>query len=280
MKYIKLFEDFKVEDIPQTEPQFTQWIIKNAPKSFTNPQEWFEEEMAKREPNYSYIGFIIKELGLANRLSIPKSESEDLERKGWHKEQVNLFSLLHWAVYFGLTELTKVLIEGGVKLDVQDWSERTPLHFAIFKGYTELAKMLIEAGADLNVMDINQYTPLYWAAMYNIIEIAKMLIEAGADLNAEDSKGRTPLHWAARNGHPEIAKMLIDAGADVNAENEDKQTPLHLAADENSIQIAKMLIDAGANVNAKNSDKWTPWDYANSQMCQALPELNPNRESL
>jgi hypothetical protein len=51
MKYIKLFEDFDPREIPQSEPQFTQWIIKNAPKSFTKPQEWFEEELGKSIPN-------------------------------------------------------------------------------------------------------------------------------------------------------------------------------------------------------------------------------------
>jgi ankyrin repeat protein len=69
-----------------------------------------------------------------------------------------------------------------------------------------------------------------------------MLIDAEADLNAQDKYKRTPLHWVAMEGHPELAKGLIDAGADVNAEN---------------------------------SAKLTPWGYANSQMREALPELNP-----
>jgi ankyrin repeat protein len=243
MKYIKLFEDFKVEDIPQSEPQFTQWIIKNAPKSFTNPQEWFEEEIAKSEHDWAYIGFIIKELGLANRLSIAKGAKEELKRRGGSKEFIDSLTLLHWAIEYNHPELAKGLIEGGADLNAQDKYKRTPLHLAAMEGHTELAKMLIDAGADVN---------------------------------AENSDKRTPLHYAAEYNHPELAKMLIDAGADLNAENSNKWTPLHVAAINNRPEIANMLIEAGADVNAENSNKWTPWDLANPQMREALPELNPN----
>jgi hypothetical protein len=181
MKYIKLFEDFDLSEIPQSEPQFTQWIIKNAPKSFTNPQEWFEEELVKPEPDWAYIGFIIKELGLANRLSIAKGAKEELERRGESKEFIDSLTLLHWSIE------------------------------------------------------------------YNRPELAKMLIEAGADLDAKDSDKWTPLHLAAEYNHPELAKMLIEAGADVNAEDKNKRAP---------------------------------WDLANPQMREALPELNPNGDSL
>jgi ankyrin repeat protein len=247
MKYIKLFEDFKVEDIPQSEPQFTQWIIKNAPKSFTNPQEWFEEELVKPEPDWAYIGFIIKELGLANRLSIPKGAKEELEIDGWSKNHIESFSLLHWAT---------------------------------MNNHTELAKGLIDAGADLNAKDYAKKTPLHYVAEGNRPELARVLIDAGADLNAEDYAKQTPLHLAAMKGHTEIAKGLIDAGADLNAEDEDKQTPLHYAATYYEKAIVKILIDAGAKLDVQ--DKWekTPWYYANSYMRKEIPELKPKKKSL
>jgi hypothetical protein len=247
VKYIKLFEDFKVEDIPQSEPQFTQWMIKNAPKAVTNPQEWFESEMAKPERDWAYIGFIIKELGLANRLSIAKGDMEELERRGESKEYIESFSLLHWAT---------------------------------MNNHTEFAKALIDAGSDLNAENSNRQTPLHWAATRNHPELAKMLIEAGADVNAKDFAKRTPLHLAAMEGHTELAKGLIDAGADVNAKDSAKWTPLHRAAFWDYTELAKGLIDAGADVNAEDKDKKTPWDLANPQMREALPELNPNGDSL
>jgi hypothetical protein len=247
MKYIKLFEDFDLSEIPQSEPQFTQWIIKNAPKSFTNPQEWFEEELVKPEPDWAYIGFIIKELGLANRLSIAKGAKEELKRRGGSKEFIDSLTLLHWAIEYNHPELAKGLIEGGADLNAQDKYKRTPLHLAAMEGHTELAKMLIDAGADVN---------------------------------AENSDKRTPLHYAAMEGHTELAKRLIDAGADVNAKDSAKWTPLHRATFWDYTELAKGLIDAGADVNAEDKDKKTPWDLANPQMREALPELNPNGDSL
>jgi len=193
MKYIKLFEDFDSREIPQSEPQFTQWIIKNAPKSFTNPQEWFEEELVKPEPDWAYIGFIIKELGLANRLSIPKGDMEEIrELRGWSKEFIDSLTLLHWAIEYNHPELAKGLIEAGADMNAQDKNKQTPLHFVAMDNSIELARMLIDAGADVNAEDKDKQTPLHFVARFNHSEIAKMLIEAGADLNAKDYKKRTP----------------------------------------------------------------------------------------
>ena len=247
MKYIKLFEDFDSREIPQSEPQFTQWIIKNAPKSFTNPQEWFEEELGKSIPNWAFIGYIIKELGLANRLRVPKGAKEELEIDGWSKDHIESFSLLHWAT---------------------------------MNNHTELAKMLIDAGADLNAKDKSEETSLHKAISYNLPEIVKMLIDAGADLNATKYNKQTPLHSVASKDFIEIANMLIDAGADLNAEDKDKQTPLHYAVTYYEKAIVKILIDAGAKLDVQ--DKWerTPWYYANSYMRKEIPELKPKKKSL
>ena len=192
MKYIKLFEDFKVEDIPQTEPQFTLWMIKNAPKAVTNPQEWFEEEMAKPEPDWVFIASIIKELGLGNRLKLHRGAKEQLQRRGWDKEFIDSLTLLHWATRFNHIELAKALIDAGADLNAKDKNKMTPLHLAAMLDYPELAKGLIDADADLNAKDSVKQTPLHSATTRNHIEIARMLIEAGADLNAEDYSKLTP----------------------------------------------------------------------------------------
>jgi hypothetical protein len=198
MKYIKLFEDFNPSDIPQTEPQFTLWMMQNAPKAVLNPQEWFEEELVKPKPNYSFISFIIKELGLANRLSIPFPEETIRERR-WTKQFADSLSLLHWAILYENVELAKVLIEGGAKLNVQNLDKQTPLHWAVYHEIEEIVKMLIDAGADLDIQDaIERNTPLHLATLDGNIEIAKMLIDAGADLNIKTVYKDTPWHLANR----------------------------------------------------------------------------------
>jgi cytohesin len=236
MKYIKLFEEFDPSEIPQTEPQFTQWMIKNAPKAVLNPQEWFESEISKPEPDWVFISSIIKELDLLNRLSIPKGAKEEYRLD-------DSFTLLHWATMNNHPELAKVLIDAGADVNAEEGEDKdTPLHNAVWHGY---------------------------------IELAKALIDAGADVNAENKWKSTPLHNAAWYQHPELVKVLIEAGADLDAKNSAKKTPLHFVARRN-IKIAKMLIDAGADVNAEDEDGKTPWDYASLEISQALPELNPN----
>jgi ankyrin repeat protein len=316
MKFLKLFEDFKVEDIPQTEPQFTLWMIKNAPKAVTNPQEWFESEMAKPEPDWAYIGFIIKELGLANRLSIPKGAKEELELD-YIKDWVDSLSLLHWAVFERDIKLITILIDAGADLNAKDYRNETPLlqytiragqvydnsipkilieaganldmqnergdtslHLAIKRGNRKLSKMLIESGANLDVQNNSNYTPLHLAILEEMSDLAKEIIESGANLDLQDEFGDTPLHIVCVETNPELAKVLIDAGANLNMENENTFTPLHLAIRRHNVSIAQMLIQAGANVKIRAVDGKTPWDLANPQIREALPELNPNGESL
>ena len=192
MKYIKLFEDFNPSDIPQTEPQFTLWMMQNAPKAVLNPQEWFESEISKPEPDWVFISSIIKELDLLNRLSIPERDKKNLEKIGFDKYFIESFPLLHWAVDENNTGLTKMLIERGADLNAQDDFKRTPLHWAALRGHTQIGKILIEEGANLDMRDDHNRTPLHWASWYRYPAIAEVLIDAGAKLNLKDYRDETP----------------------------------------------------------------------------------------
>ena len=206
MKYIKLFEDFNPSVIPQTEPQFTIWMMKNAPKAVTNPQEWFESEISKSNPDWVFISSIIKELSLADMLSIPKGVKNILE-KTHVKEEVDSLSLLHWAVIEGNIELTKALIDAGAKIDVLDKFKQTPLHLAVIHDNLVIAEALIDAKADLNAVDNWKKTPLHWATKFDNIEIVKYLIDLGADLDIKDWEDQTPwdvARFKMRQAVPEL----------------------------------------------------------------------------
>jgi hypothetical protein len=211
MKYIKLFEDFKVEDIPQDDLNFVQWLLNNSPKAVLKPQDWFEGEWTKSNPDWEFIFYVTKKLGLADSLKVPK---EELKGSNWSKDWIESFTLLNWA------------------------------------------------------------------SKYNLQELAKGLIDAGADVNKHDLFRDTPLHHAIWWNHPEIVEILIKSGADINMQNFYEYTPLHHAILKNRSELAKGLIDAGANLNLKDYKGRIPWDLANPQIREALPELNPNGESL
>ncbi|SPQ23476.1 8f130bd3-c285-4eb8-adf4-5f175b419792 [Thermothielavioides terrestris] len=55
---------------------------------------------------------------------------------------------------------TKVLLEGGARVDVRDGYGRTPLHWAAESGNADVVRLLVEAGADLTAAGHNGSTPL------------------------------------------------------------------------------------------------------------------------
>jgi len=122
------------------------------------------------------------------------------------------------------------------------------------------------------------YKNLHWAAEHDSVGLAKYWLDKGVDMDAldEDDQPVTPLHLAASFNRKAVAKLLIDAGADKDAQTDKFETPLHFAASFNRKAVAKLLIDAGADKGAKDKRDNRPWDYANNELRQSLPELNPN----
>ncbi len=109
----------------------------------------------------------------------------------------------------------------------------TPLLYATRDGRTEIARMLIAAGARVNLPDANKITPLLMAITNNQPDAADLLIQKGAEINSSDFWGRTPL-WAAieirdleysRGGEHnvdrerllQLIRTLLDHGANPNA---------------------------------------------------------------
>jgi ankyrin repeat protein len=149
------------------------------------------------------------------------------------------------------------------------------LHWAAEQNKVGLAKYWLDKGVEMDVMDKYRWTPLHLAAMDDSEAVAKLLLDAGADKNAKDKYLETPLHFAAIHNSKAVAKLLIDAGADKDAQTENLNTPLHLAAMDDSEAVAKLLLDAGADKGAKDVEGNIPWHYASDELCQSLPELNP-----
>lgn len=108
----------------------------------------------------------------------------------------------------------------------------TLLHFAAQHGSsngTEIVKLLIANGAKVDAKNHIDQTPLLIAVIYNNPAGAKMLISHGAKVDARSGCGMTPLHYAARNGCCDVAAVLIANHAAINAKCRDGTTPLDLA---------------------------------------------------
>ena len=90
----------------------------------------------------------------------------------------------------------------------------TPLHTAALKGYSDIAKVLIANGARVNAKTNDGFTALHWASTR---EMAELLIAEGADCNAKADAGVTPLHWAASVDRAEVVEVLLSKGASINS---------------------------------------------------------------
>jgi ankyrin repeat protein len=121
--------------------------------------------------------------------------------------------------------------------------EWTALHWAAFYGKSEVVEILIKNGADVNVIGKFRQSPLHCAVCDNHENIVLRLIESGAHVNQQDSEGLTPLHIAAHGKYINTVIMLILAGADLSLKVESKtaKTVLLLASEAGAMEIVSLL---------------------------------------
>jgi ankyrin repeat protein len=97
---------------------------------------------------------------------------------------------------------------------VDDRDARTALMFAAANGNTEIVKLLLDAGAKINATDSAGSTALHWAADRGQADVVRQLLAARAPVDLETKRGLTPLMLAATSGNAEIVDVLLAAGAD------------------------------------------------------------------
>jgi len=162
----------------------------------------------------------------------------------------------------------------------------TPLLFAVRDGNTEMARLLLEKGAKINEASGNHTTPLIIALLNGQVGIATDLLARGGDPNALDDYHRGALFAAIdlRNFNHDkyddlptdgrdpldLIKALVKKGANVNQRtdtvpvhglmqfdgswvNFDGQTPFIRAALSGDIEVMRILLEAGADPNIKTA---------------------------
>ena len=122
---------------------------------------------------------------------------------------------IHWAVYNGDLEMTKVLIAAGADVKVANRNGSTPLWLASTNGDAAIIRALLDGGANPNESLPLGRTPLMLASRTGALDAMRVLIDRGANLNAKDTeRGTTPMMWAADQGHATAVRLLIERGAD------------------------------------------------------------------
>lgn len=146
-----------------------------------------------------------------------------------------------------------------------------PLVLAIRRPSPSVLDLLLRAkGLRAEVRNAQDESPLMLASIAGLVEVCKRLIALDADVN---KTGWTPLHYAASGGHVEVVKLLLGRSAYIDAESPNRTTPLMMAAMYGNPQTVELLLAEGADASLKNEKGMSALDFAQAAGKQASAKL-------
>ncbi|XP_072513302.1 transient receptor potential cation channel subfamily A member 1b [Salminus brasiliensis] len=141
-------------------------------------------------------------------------------------------SPLHLAVRGGNTEVIKLCITKGAKVDQQQCDKSTALHFACTQGAIEAVKIMllpyVQMEEIINIRDGANQTPLHRATLFDHVELAEYLVSKGADIDCIDCKGLSPLLLATTCSAWKTVSFLLLKGTDFRIKDKAGRNFLHL----------------------------------------------------
>ena len=122
---------------------------------------------------------------------------------------------LHYAAYFGNTEVVNMVLENNISLAYKmDKEGMSALHISAMRGYGGAMRALItKCPNTCELLDNKGRTALHLAVEHGKINTVKILLQTLAfqdHINEKDKEGNTPLHVAAINERFKISMMLTD----------------------------------------------------------------------
>jgi len=154
---------------------------------------------------------------------------------------------LHIAARRGYTNILKLFVENGARIDDKNFYNLTPLHCAIRSGYINSTQFLIDQGASINTRGGNHYeTSLLMAIKLGYIKIIELLLDNHVDINEKVSLGETALHYAVYYNRTNVVrKLLTYPDIQINIQNNKGETPLDIAIKNGLMDIAHTLFNNG-----------------------------------
>ncbi|XP_053671645.1 protein fem-1 homolog CG6966 isoform X2 [Anopheles nili] len=141
----------------------------------------------------------------------------------------------------GHTNIVKLLVQHGAKVNSTTKTNSTPLRAACFDGHYDIVKYLVSQGADIEVANRHGHTCLMIACYKGHYKITQYLLSLKTDVNRRSVKGNTALHDCAESGSLEILQLLLQHGATMDVDSYG-MTPLLAASVTGHLPIVEHLI--------------------------------------
>ncbi len=177
-------------------------------------------------------------------------------------------SLLQDAVILGYNEISKILIEKDIDVNIKDKFNRNVIFDAVNYGSGELIDTILEVeGLELNNVDVNGQTVLHQKSVLKDDNLAIKLLKKGADPTICGEDGYNFLTYTALRGDEgkRVLDTAIEYGCNLNAKNPDENTVLlevmraftkspkvEIEKRGELKNVAQNLIDNGSDINAVN----------------------------
>ncbi|KAJ5718458.1 ankyrin [Penicillium malachiteum] len=214
-----------------------------------------------------------------------------LERKPNMVSQWMEINGFHLAVYLGLYDAAKVLIEDGYSVEATDSVLRTSISWLAEAGSDEGVKFMLSQGADPDHMDTNGQAALSYAALTGREKVFHVLKHSGCQLEPKNGQGQTPLLYAIWGGHKRIVQLLLKERVDANRKDGNGQTPLlHVVQQvfenhprgSSRMRIVELLLHNGVDPSCQDKTGQSPLSYAvqggNIDLVQILLEAGSSVE--
>lgn len=138
------------------------------------------------------------------------------------------------------------------------FSNQSMLHSAVSRDdVAELSDLIDNNGIDLDLPDEVGMTMLHRAAVDGSHRCLSFLLSRGAHVDVTDHEGWTPLHDAVFHGQTRCAFCLLSAGADVEAETKNFLKPIEMAASEDMVLLVGRAMASNGTRQNPNYDKET-----------------------
>lgn len=186
------------------------------------------------------------------------------------------FTPLHYSAQYGLTSISKVIIEFLIKWDLWDQSilvnnikasesgeNLSPLELAVIGVHPSTLEVLLSFISSRRLLNIQRLLNL--SIRLNSVKLVDILFSINylqVDYCDEETH-ETSLFLACKLNLFDIAQFLISKGA--NTEIREQifgWSPIFIAACKGFEKIVKLLVDNGANCNIFDIDGWTPREHA------------------